>query len=100
MTEPIIYAKASDYLGTLTSRNARIAAIDSIIDTLLLTAADAASNDNISKYVLNDGQTIIQCEYKGAESIMKSIQAFRKLRNMYINDSNGRAFRLVDYKSI
>lgn len=100
MTEPIIYSKASDYLGTLTSIKAKIAAIDSIIDTLMLTAAEAAGNDNFTKYELNDGQTIIKCEYKGVDSIMKSIQAFRRLRIMYINDSNGRAFRLVDYQSI
>lgn len=100
MTEPIIYTSAAAYFETATSIQDKITKIDAIIDALYETAVKAASNDHISEYMLNNGQTIIKANYRGAESVTKSIQAFETLKAMLQNKLQGRTFRLIDSKSI
>lgn len=95
----ITYDTVGLYLETATTNQEKITAIDAIISALLTTAANAAGNENISEYSLNDGQVIIKTNYRGVESIYKSIAAFRKLRQEYINMINGRVVRLVDGKN-
>ena len=95
----VTYDTATLYLESATTNQAKVIAIDAIITALLSTAATAASNENISEYSLNDGQVIIKTNYRGVESIYKSIAAFRKLRQEYINMINGRVIRCVDGKN-
>jgi hypothetical protein len=87
------------YLQSQTSLAARITAIDAIIDALMLVAAEAAEDDNINEYWLNDGQTQIKTIYKGAHNVERSIQKFERLRNMYLGRLRGRMTRLVDSKN-
>jgi hypothetical protein len=94
------YDSAAVYIESFSDTTSRIKAIDSIIEALLLTAAKAASGDHIFEYTLDNGQTIIKSTYKGADGVYKSIQAFEKLKQMYINRLNGRVVRLVDSKNI
>lgn len=95
-----VYASAAHYIGSCTSVKARIAAIDLIIDALLLTAATAATTENITQYSLNDGQTIISTTYKGTKAVVDSISAFRTLREAYVQQLTGRVTRLVDSKNL
>lgn len=93
------YVSASQYIESCTSIKGKIAAIDAIIDALLLTAAKSAESENISQYSLNDGQTIISTTYKGTQSVVASIAAFRTLRASYAQMLTGRVVRLVDSKN-
>ena len=89
------FESASTYIQGASTIAAKITAIDNIIDALLVTAADSASNDGIKEYMLNDGQTVIREEYTGVNHIMESINAFNKLRTYYENRANGRVTRMV-----
>lgn len=95
----ITYNSSSHYLQSCTSIQAKITAIDAIVEALLLTAAKAAANDDIDEYWLNDGQTVIKTRYKGTASVMRSIEAFERLRVYYTNRLTGRMVRLVDTKN-
>lgn len=99
MDNSIYFDSAGLYIASQSSINAKITAIDAIIDALLITAADSAANAGISEYSLNDGQTIIRTTYRGPDAIYTSIQSFQKLKIWYQNQSMGRVVRLVDSKN-
>lgn len=87
------------YIELASTIEEKISRIDSIINALLLSAVDAASNDGISEYWLDNGQTKIKTVYRSTAAIYSSIEAFKKLKEYYINQNNGRVFRLVDSKN-
>lgn len=95
----VIYDSAALYIEAQSGLQAKITAIDAIIDALLLTAAKAAAGDNISEYSLNDGQTQIKTVYRGTSAVYASIRDFEKLKQMYMSRINGRVIRLVDDKN-
>ena len=92
----VVFESAGLYINSKTSARDKIAAIDQIIESLLITAADAATKDNIEEYQLNDGQTIIRTRYKNGAAIMASIKSFEELKNYYINQINGNMVQLTD----
>ena len=96
----IIFDSAAKYIECATSLQDKITRIDTIIDALLTTATKMAANDNISEYQLNDGQTQIKTVYKGSDGVMRSIQSFESLKQLYINKLNGRHMRLMDSKNL
>ncbi len=96
----IIYTRADVYITSKKTLKDQLAAIDNIISVLMATAATAAVDENLTEYILDDGQTKIQCNYRGIESIVKSIQSLEKLKNFYSNQLNGRMIRLVDSKNL
>lgn len=95
----VIYDSAALYIEAQSGLQAKIIAIDAIIEALLITAVKAATNDNISEYSLNDGQTQIKTVYKGADAVVRSIKEFEKIKQLYVNRLNGRMIRLVDDKN-
>ena len=96
----VYFDSAAIFVNSSTELCDKIAKIELILDALLTNAMVAASNDNIREYSLNDGQTIIKTEYSGTDAVMKSYNAWEKIRQMYINRLNGRMVRLVDGKSV
>lgn len=94
-----IYDSADIYIGTASDTADRIVKIDQVINALLQAATTSAANANISEYSLDDGQTKIKTVYKDVAQIFASINAFEKLKQMYINQLNGRHMRLVDGKN-
>lgn len=96
---PVYFDSCGLYIASCRSINAKLAAIDVIIDTLLVTAADSAGVADLSEYSLNDGQTIIRTIYKGTQAVMDAIMAFEKLKIYYQSKVTGRMVRLVDSKN-
>jgi hypothetical protein len=95
-----IYDSELAYIESCRTIKERIAALDKIIDALLLTATKAAVNENITEYSLNPGQTVIKTTYRGMEAIEKSITSFIRLRNIMAKSLNGTGvIRLVDSKN-
>lgn len=90
------FDKTSDYLETRATREDRIAAIDNIIDALLLAAVDSATTGHLQEYWLDDGQVKIRCNYSGPESIAKAIEAFRLIQATMRNEGKGRVKKLMD----
>lgn len=100
----IIYKCAKDYIGSCTTIDAQIAAIEQIQMALLTQALagieSAVSNgESISQYSLNDGQTIISASYRSASEIKKDYENYGYILNMLRNNKHGRVVRLVDHKS-
>lgn len=93
------YNRAGLYLETKTSVREKITAIEAIIDALIVEAANATSNEGISEYWLDDGQTKIKTVYRSAEEIMKGVRAFEQMKQVYVNRFNGRVSRLVPAKA-
>ncbi len=92
----IIYDSAKIYIDSANSLKDKISRIDSIIDALLNTALESATSDNITEYMLDDGQTKIKTVYRSTDSVFKSINALERTKQIYLNRLNGRTIRLVD----
>lgn len=99
MSSIVTYSSADVYIESASTLKEKIAKIDAIIVALEATALKAAAGDDISSYMLDDGHTKINTMYRGVDSVMKSIESFEKLKQMYINRLNGRMVRLVDGKN-
>jgi peptidyl-tRNA hydrolase len=93
------YESGYAYIETATSIKQKVACIDSIIDGLLNSALKAVENEDISEYWLDDGQTKIKTVYRSAAEVMKSINSFEKIRNIYLNRINGFSVQLIDKNS-
>jgi len=94
-----IFSSEREYIDSKSTLAAKIAAIDTIINTLLSTAAESAVNDGISEYWLNDGQTQIKTIYRSMTQVEASIQKFIRLKNIYVNQYTGRVSILMDRKN-
>jgi hypothetical protein len=96
----VIYDSAQIYIDSAATLKEKVVRIDAIITALETSALKAAENEDVLSYSLDDGQTKISSNYRSTESVLKSIEAFLRLRNMYINQLNGRVVRLVDGQSL
>jgi hypothetical protein len=103
MTNEIIFSSAAVYIESCTTLKARLTAIDSIIDKLIIAAAKAADTGQIDEYWFDDGHVKIRGVYRSATQIEQSIRDYSRLRDTLIaQDANrklGRVSRLVDYKN-
>lgn len=95
-TDRVIFQSIADYLGTCKSIDAKIVAIDAIIDALLANAATAAESGHLDEYWYDDGHVKVRTKYRTVEAVMKGIQAFRTLREDYVNRKVGRGIRRMD----
>jgi hypothetical protein len=95
----ILYFSSSVYINSATDNIGRLAKVKAIIDALYAVALTAAADENITEYILDDGQTKIQCNYRGVDAITRSILSFEKIQQMLMNQINGRIFRVQDTKS-
>lgn len=93
------FEKASIYIEKACTTKEKIAKVDQIISALLSAAIDGAANEGMTSYVLDDGQTKINCMYRSTDSVFQSIKSFEKLKTYYMNQLNGHTFRLVDSKN-
>lgn len=98
----VVYDSCFKYLQSRTTLLERVAAIDAIIAAMEVAALAAATNEGVSQYSLNDGQTIISTTSRSVSDITKSIKEMISLKNYYINqpNMNGRVRRLVDGKNM
>jgi len=96
----VIYDSAYIYIDSATTLAEKIDKLDTIITALEDTALKAAANDDIEEYWVDDGQAKIKTTYRSAMAVINSIQAFERMRQMYINKLNGRVSRLVDSHSL
>jgi len=95
----VVYDSTKIYIDSAQTICDKIVRLDAIIEALEDTALKSATNDDISEYWLDDGQTKIKTVYKGTDAVLKSIESLIKLKEYYKNKLNGRQVRLVDSKS-
>ena len=94
-----VFSSADVYVESCKSLKSKVQAIEAIISALMTQALKAAAKGPVSQYSLNDGQTIINCSYRNASDVAKSIKEFETIKQMYLNQINGRMIRLVDGKN-
>ncbi len=78
------------YLQSAENLVIRLGRIESIIDALELLQISVIPNSDKKEYMLDDGQTRIQTEYRSAKEIAGAIEAYDKLANKIRNKLNGR----------
>ena len=93
------YQSFGDYVRSCTDREAKIAAIDEIINKLLDAAATGADTSHLNEYWLNDGQVQIKNIYRNMTELMDGIKRWESLRNYYVQQGTGRVTRLVDSRN-
>ena len=95
----IIFSSIADYLGTCQSNDAKIIAIDAIIDSMLTAAATAAESGHLDEYQYDDGHVKIRTKYRSVSQIVTAINSFNQLKQLYINRKTGRMIKLMDDKN-
>lgn len=93
----ILYKSELAYLQSCTTLKAKIAAIDAIIDGIMMAAATSAPNADIQEIWLNDGQSQVKTVYRG--NVDTIIAGWERLRNMYLQRLTGSMTRLMDSKN-
>lgn len=97
---PVIFISDRQYLQSCSTIEAKIVAIDAIIDALYEQMLVLAQDDSpIQEYMLNDGQTTIKCIYRSTQSITSSIDVLTKQRNRYANQGR-RVMHMIDSKNL
>ena len=91
----ITFNSIADCIESQDSLDAKIATIDTIIDTLMTSVLKAVEKGSIQDYSLNDGQTVIRTVYRNPNDVIKSIELLERIKNTYISRKTGRAFRLI-----
>jgi len=93
------YDSEVGYIESKTDARSKITAIDAIISQLLTTAAKAALSEDVTEYWLDNGQTKIKTVRRSVAAITASIAGLRQLRQVYIQEINGRVTILRDSKN-
>lgn len=85
-----------EYIQSKSSLAAKIAAIEALIDKMLLdtidtegTPPDWIDNAGVASYTMDDGQMKVSTQYRSIDQVVNGIKALEKLLQMYINRSNG-----------
>jgi|TARA_R110002074_G_scaffold274940_1_gene446546 hypothetical protein len=95
----VTYNSTFDYIDTETELRAKITKINAVILALEALLLSSIGNENIKEYWLDDGQTKIKTEYRGAVDIIASLTALDTLKYRYINQLQGRVVTMVDEKN-
>lgn len=96
MDKTVIFETVTDYIESCQTQEQRIAALDAVIDKLILTATKAAESGHIDEYWFDDGHVKIRNKYRNVSQVEQAIMAFQRLRDLYANRKNGRMVRLMD----
>jgi len=95
----VYFDSAYIYITSVSDMKSRLAKVRQVIDALLDLQIEAAVNDNIDEYWLDDGQTRIKMNYRSSADIAKAITDLERIEQTYLNRLNGRTARLVDGKA-
>lgn len=98
MADYIFEGDCFAYVASRTSLQAKIAAIDIIIDNniLLMGAQTLAVAGGTNMYELDDGQVRIKVIYRSVNDILAINKGLEAMQQMYINRLNGRRVVLRD----
>lgn len=78
------------YIESQDSLDAKISAIQKLIDSMLLNSIDAVDNSGTASYSLDDGQMKVTTNYRSVVEITNGVHSLEKILHMYVNRRNGR----------
>lgn len=92
----------SIWLESKTDLASRVAAIEVLIDKMILKIGESLDEKNVTieRYWLRDGQMDIQTTYRTLDDIYKSVTTLERMKQMYLNRLNGRGFVLRDVRGL
>lgn len=95
------YDNISTYILSKPAGLQRIKAIEALIDIMIASIADHASGSGatVSEYQLDDGQVKLKTGYRSLSEVSAGVQALEKMKQMYVNQYNGRSVILKDVKT-
>lgn len=92
----VTFESIAGYLGTCSGNQAKIDALDAIIDSMLIAAATAAESAHLDEYWFDDGHVKIRTKYRNVTELQLGIKNMETLKQMYINRTVGRMVRRMD----
>lgn len=78
-----------EYIQSKTSLNAKIVAIEALIDQMLLSSIEAIDSSGTASYSMDDGQMKVTTQYRSIVEITAGVRALEKILQLYINRRNG-----------
>lgn len=78
-----------EYLQSKTKLCDRIAAIESLIDAMVLEMASAIGTSGTASYSMDDGQMKVTTEYRSISQITAGVKSLEQMKNIYVNRYNG-----------
>lgn len=87
------YSSGAVYVNSCTTTQARIVAIEAIIDVLMTTGLESAANGDLTEFYLDSGQTKITAKYRNPLDVLNAIKMYEGLKNLYIGRLNSRVVR-------
>ncbi|AGF91163.1 structural protein [Cellulophaga phage phi47:1] len=84
-----------EYIESVDSLDLKIAAIESLIDAMLLNAIDSISDSGTKIYSLDDGQSKIMTEFRSPSDITKGVLALEKMKFVYVNRRDGSGITIL-----
>lgn len=84
----IVYS-ISGYIESCESLDAKITALQALIDSMLLKATEAIDDAGVASYMFDDGQVKITTNYRNFNEITLGIKNLERILQMYINKRNG-----------
>ena len=78
-----------EYIQSKTTLDSKIAAIENLIDLMILGSLEAIDNSGTASYSMDDGQMKVTTNYRSIPDITAGIKALEKILQMYINRRNG-----------
>ena len=79
-----------EYVECKATLREKIAAIQSLIDSMELALLDSVGSANYSEYQMDDGQMKVRTAYRSPKEVTAGITELEKLKQRYINRHNGR----------
>ena len=78
-----------EYLQSQTCIDARIVAIENLIDAMLLSTVDSVGDSGTMSYSLDDGQMKVTTVYRSVAEVSEGIKTLETMLQRYINRKNG-----------
>lgn len=99
-----IFESPKIYLSSASTLQERIDRLELLIDAMILSTLSVVDSDdynpNVSEYQLNDGQMVVKTVYKTNNDVFASIKQLEAIKQMYMNQLNGRVNSLRDIRSL
>lgn len=96
----IVYSTEAAYITDAKTYKDKIKRIDQVINALYDSAINAASNNDVSSYSLDDGQTSISTSYRSVEEAFQAVKNWENLREKMINKLNGYSVKLLPEENL
>lgn len=78
-----------EYIESRASLDAKITAINALIDAMLLNTIDTISDSGTMSYSMDDGQMKITTQFRSTTDVTNGIRSLEKLKQMYIGRRDG-----------